>query len=182
MARFEELLHRHLDALYRMAIRLCQGREARAEDLLQEAAVRAYRRRDQLEDPEAARSWLYRILRRTHLNRERAYDRRPRGHTEDLDRRAFERTLAEWREGTDPEEQWARRRTRDGLAEALDELSEPLRTTVWLVDVEGLRQREAAEVLEVAEGTVASRLYRARRQLRDLLEDEFDANTGTDPR
>jgi len=56
------------------------------------------------------------------------------------------------------------------LAGALDRLADELRTAVWLVDVEGFTQREAAGMQDVPEGTIASRLFRARRQLRSALE------------
>ena len=53
---------------------------------------------------------------------------------------------------------------------ALDQLPSELRAAVWLVDVEGFTQREAANMQDVPEGTIASRLFRARRQLRAVLE------------
>ncbi len=54
---------------------------------------------------------------------------------------------------------------------AVDDLDDSLRTVLVLVDVEGFRQREVAGMLHIPEGTVASRLFRARRLLRDALED-----------
>lgn len=56
------------------------------------------------------------------------------------------------------------------LTRALDELPVELRRVVWLVDVEGFTHREAAGMEEVPEGTIASRLFRARRELRTALE------------
>jgi RNA polymerase sigma-70 factor (ECF subfamily) len=50
---------------------------------------------------------------------------------------------------------------------ALDGLDPSLRAVLWLVDIEGFRQREVAQMLEIPEGTVASRLYRARQRLRE---------------
>lgn len=55
-----------------------------------------------------------------------------------------------------------------------------MRDVLWLVDVEGFRQREAAELLDVPEGTVASRLYRARRALRDALTALIQSPPGKD--
>src|SRR5260370_18999770 len=65
---FEELLSEHLDALYAYALRVCGGREADAEDLLQDGVLRAFRGWAELRSPEAARAWLLTILTRTHLN------------------------------------------------------------------------------------------------------------------
>jgi RNA polymerase sigma-70 factor (ECF subfamily) len=56
------------------------------------------------------------------------------------------------------------------LVKALDQLPAELRGAVWLVDVEGFTQREAAGMQDVPEGTIASRLFRGRRQLRIALE------------
>lgn len=168
---FEELLSEHLDALYRTGLRLCGGRESDADDLLQEAALRAFRHFGALRDPNAGRSWLFTILARTHLNRVRAAGRRAEVPVADLDERAFEAALQEWAPTRGPEDAWTADRLREWVAAALDDLVLPLRAVIWLVDVEGFRQREVAEMLGIPEGTVASRLYRARRQLRATLSD-----------
>lgn len=166
----------HLDALHRTALRLCGGREAEAEDLLQVAVVRAYRAFHDLRDQGAARSWLFTILVRTHRNRLRARRRRREILAGDLDEAAFEAALASWRPSPSPERTFGRRRLRERLEAALDSLAPLFREVVWLVDVEGYRQREAAEILDVPEGTVASRLFRARRRLRERLSE----GTGTE--
>jgi RNA polymerase sigma-70 factor (ECF subfamily) len=69
-----------------------------------------------------------------------------------------------------PADDVERRQLREQLAKALDSLPAELRAAVWLVDVEGFTQREAAAMQEVPEGTIASRLFRGRRQLRAVLE------------
>lgn len=89
----------------------------------------------------------------------------------DLDERAFEAALAEWVPMRSPEDEVERWQLGEELARALDRLPAELRGTVWLVDVEGFTQREAAGMLEVPEGTIASRLFRGRRQLRSWLEE-----------
>lgn len=174
-AAFEELLSQHLDALYRTALRLAGGDEADAEDLLQQAALQAFLNVADLREAKAARGWLFTILVRTHLNRERTRRRRAEVSAGDLDPAAFEAALAAWRRPATPAEELERRMLGERLTVALDKLAAPLRAVVWLVDVEGFRQREVAEMLEIAEGTVASRLYRARHQLRAELERWRDA-------
>jgi RNA polymerase sigma-70 factor, ECF subfamily len=93
----------------------------------------------------------------------------------DLDTAAFEEALAAWTPSRTPEELVAEWQLRDRLAALLDTMDERLRAVVWLIDVEGFHQREVASMLELPEGTVASRLFRARRWLRDALrESEHD--------
>ncbi|MGH7510764.1 MAG: RNA polymerase sigma factor [Gemmatimonadales bacterium] len=167
---FEEIFAEHLDALFRTALRLCRGNEADAEDLLQDSALRAFTGFDQLRDPAAARAWLFTILTRTHLNRMRSAGRRVEATSADLDESAFEAALAEWIPMRSPAEEVERRQLAEQLARALDQLGDELRAAVWLVDVEGFTQREAAGMQDVPEGTIASRLFRARRQLRSALE------------
>jgi RNA polymerase sigma-70 factor, ECF subfamily len=167
---FEEVFAEHLDALYRTALRLCRGHEADAEDLLQDSALRSFTNFDQLKDPSSARAWLFTILTRTHLNRVRSAGRRAEATSTDLDERAFEAALAEWMPMRSPAEEVERRQLGEQLVKALDQLPAELRGAVWLVDVEGFTQREAAGMQDVPEGTIASRLFRGRRQLRIALE------------
>ncbi len=164
------MLTEHLDALFRTALRLCEGQEADAEDLLQDAVLRAFNSYGQLREPSAARSWLFTILSRTHLNRVRTRRRRAETVTADLDEQAFEAALADWTPVSSPTDSVETRQLGEQLARALDGLPPELRRVVLLVDVEGFTQREAAGMVGVPEGTVASRLFRARRQLRTALE------------
>jgi RNA polymerase sigma-70 factor (ECF subfamily) len=166
---FEELLSEHLDALYRTALRLCGGRRADAEDLLQDSMLRAFGRFAELREPAAARAWLFRILVRTNLNRLRTRRRRAEMLSSDLTQQEFEDALAAWRSAEAPDERTDLLLTRERVADALEALDEELRSVVWLTDVEGFRQREVAEMLDIPEGTVASRLFRARRKLGDAL-------------
>jgi RNA polymerase sigma-70 factor (ECF subfamily) len=166
---FEEVFAEHLDVLFRTALRLCRGNEADAEDLLQDSALRAFTGFGQLQDASAARAWLFTILTRTHLNRVRSARRRAEATSTDLDENAFEAALANWAPMRSPAEEVERWQLGDQLARALDELPDELRAAVWLVDVEGFTQREAAAMNDVPEGTIASRLFRGRRQLRTAL-------------
>jgi RNA polymerase sigma factor (sigma-70 family) len=100
----------------------------------------------------------------------RAAGRRAQATSADLDERAFEAALAEWVPMRSPAEEVERWQLAEQLARALDQLPAELRSAVWLVDVEGFTQREAAGMQDVPEGTIASRLFRGRRQLRGILE------------
>lgn len=172
---FEELLSEHLDALYRLALRLCRGHAADAEDLLEDAVLRAFRGFGELRDPGAARAWLYAILVRTNANRLRGRHRRPETVTADLADGEFEAALAAGSALRTPQDDLDRNELRRTLMAALDALPEELRTVVWLSDVEGLRQLEVASIVGIPGGTVASRLFRARRELRAALADERPA-------
>ena len=163
---FEELLSEQLDPLFRTALRLCGGQAADAEDLIQETALRGFERFHQLRDPGAGKSWLFTILTRTHLNRLRAARRSAETLFSDLGVREFEQALAAYtKEGANASDPGVSQ----DLTMALDRLDPELRAAVTLVDLEGFRQREAADMLGVAEGTIASRLFRARRALRRWL-------------
>jgi RNA polymerase sigma-70 factor (ECF subfamily) len=166
---FEELLTEHLDALFGTALHLCNGRLADAEDLLQDAALRAFEGFGSLRELGAGKAWLFTILLRTHLNLIRSGKRRGETLASDLDEAAFEDALAAWKPASTPEEVTAANELRERIAAALDALDPQLRSVVHLVDVEGFTQREVAKMLDIPEGTVASRLFRARRLLRDEL-------------
>ncbi len=166
---FDRLVEEHLDALYRYALRLCKGRVADAEDLVQDAMLRALKRRDQLRSFDAGRAWLFQIVTRTHLNRIRSAGRRAELLSSELEDQAFEEALAAWSPLSGPEEQLLRSQQRESLVAALDRLDPGLRVAIWLADIEEFTQREVAEMLSIPEGTVASRVYRARRALRATL-------------
>ena len=164
------MLTEHLDGLFRTALRLCEGHDADAEDLLQDTVLRAFTSYWQLREPSAARSWLFTILSRTHLNRVRSRRRRAEMVSADLDETAFEAALADWTPVHSPADKVETRQLGEQLTQALSQLPPELRAIVVLVDVEGCTQREVAGMHGVPEGTVASRLFRARRHLRTALE------------
>jgi len=154
----------HLDALYRVALRL-SGNPADAEDLVQEAMLRAYRSWDRFTLGTNAKGWLLTILRNLFINEYRRRRRHP--ETVDLDTiepfAVFEDVQA------DPQGALFDRIVDDEVLRAVDELPEVFRETVMLSDVEGLSYEEIAKVLDVPVGTVKSRLYRGRRMLQAKL-------------
>ncbi|MGH7557485.1 MAG: RNA polymerase sigma factor [Gemmatimonadota bacterium] len=168
---FEDLLSANLDSLYRTSVRLC-GDPDDAQDLLQDAVLRAFQHQHQLRDREAGRSWLFTILTRTHLNRVRSEKRRPESVESDLGEGEFESALADW-SSEKADGNWLERLAdRERIALAVQELDPRLRVVLLLSDVEEFSQREVATMLEIPEGTVASRLFRSRRALRKILSRE----------
>jgi RNA polymerase sigma-70 factor (ECF subfamily) len=171
---FEDLLSANLDSLYRTSLRLCVESDD-AQDLMQDAVLRAFQHRNQLRDPGAGRSWLFRVLVRTHLNRVRSEKRRPESVESDLSEERFEAALADW--SADCAGDWLERLAeRERVQRAIEEIDLPFRAVLLLSDVEEFSQREVAGILDLPEGTVASRLFRARRALREILSrDSADA-------
>jgi RNA polymerase sigma-70 factor (ECF subfamily) len=168
---FEEVVSAHLDALYRTAHHLCAGDTSDAEDLLQDSMLRALQKYSELRNPAAAKYWLFTILVRTNLNRLRSRQRRREKLSSDLSDSEFEAALEAWHPSESSDELLNRLDIREAVTRSLDTLDDSLRQIIWLADVEGFRQRELAKMLDLPEGTVASRLFRARRDLRKSIRD-----------
>jgi RNA polymerase sigma-70 factor (ECF subfamily) len=162
--RSEALLH--LPELLRVATRLANGR-ADAEDLVQETFLQAWRSFDNFTPGTNCRAWLYRILFLVSRSRGR---KSGHGRLVSLDE-APEAALAD--ECALPDFIG-----RDTVRAAFESLSEEHRLVLQLADVEGLRYREVAEVLDVPIGTVMSRLSRARESLRRRLTEGATAERG----
>lgn len=135
-----------------------------AEDLVQDALLRAYRAIEGF-DGRYPRAWLLTIVRNTHLNRVRK--RRPElldDPDQDIDRLSYRGTASSVEEDVVGG-------TLDGVIDAaLGELPAKHRQVVELVDMDGLTYQEAARVLGVPVGTVMSRLHRARKSLKHRLD------------
>lgn len=162
---FRDIVVPELDVLYRVALRLTRDPHE-AEDVVQDTVIRAYRAIDRF-DGRYPRAWLLTILRNTHRNRLRK--RQPQ-LVWDADRTfgVLPAGGADGREG--PAETVMAALPDPRITGALRALTPAHRAVVLLVDVDQLTYREAAEVLEVPLGTVMSRLHRARKRLRKLLE------------
>lgn len=164
---FREHVLPELDVMLRVARRLT-GNPDTAEDLVQESLIRAYRAVDRF-DGRHPRAWLLTILRNTWKN----MNRRGRPVFVDSPEEILPRVPAHGADGrTGAEEQVVDGRLDQRLTQALTELVPIRQEVVLLVDVDGLSYQETADVLGVPTGTVMSRLHRARRQLRDRLEQE----------
>jgi RNA polymerase sigma-70 factor (ECF subfamily) len=156
----------HLDALYRTALRLTQSRPE-AEDLVQDACLRAFRYFDQFERGTNCRAWLFTILRNIFLNRIRG---RGREVVDDDSKLTAATASVTAPSSDDPEAEFSRRALLADVEGALSALPLVFREAVILVDLEGFSYKEAAQVLECPVGTVMSRLWRSRRLLRRALQ------------
>ena len=169
--RFEQEALPHLPELYGMALRLTRN-PGDAEDLVQDAAVRAYRFYDRFEAGSNIRAWLFKILTNTFYSRTRSA--RTRQRLEDAVEAAghYDRFLSEaTTDGKTPEESLLGKIEASELREALDELPEEFRVAVVLCDLYGFSYKEIADIIERPVGTVMSRLYRGRRLLQQRLYD-----------
>jgi RNA polymerase sigma-70 factor (ECF subfamily) len=166
-AAFERDALPWLDDVYRFALSLTRD-EADADDVVQETFLRAYRSWHTFIPGTDCRRWLFTICRNVFLrSRER---QRPTVDLEDgeQDAVAAGSVYAAARErGYD--DIYARLDLAPALRDAIDELAEPFRSAVILVDVEDLTYESAAEVMGVPIGTVRSRLFRGRRLLQEKL-------------
>jgi RNA polymerase sigma-70 factor, ECF subfamily len=155
----------HLDALYRVALRLT-GDPARAEDLVQDTMLKAYRSWQQYRPGTNAKGWLLTILRNTFINDYRRRKLEPVAmDLEAVEPHAITRDVAE----ADPEGDFFARIVDEKVLEAIDALPTEFREVLVLSDMEGMSYAEIAEALQVPIGTVKSRLFRARRQLQAAL-------------
>mgnify|MGYP001812857823 CR=1 FL=1 len=163
---FEDEALIHLDALYGLALRLSGGDEPRAEDLVQEAVLKAYRAWDRFEIGTNCRAWLMTILRNTFINQFRQQKTRPSPvEFEQIAERPSSDALYD----ADPEGQIFDRMIDDQVIAAIDELPDEFRIAVVLSDLEGLSYQEVAELMGIPVGTVKSRLFRARKRLQERL-------------
>lgn len=165
-ARFEEEALVHLDELLGLALRLTGGHRARAEDLVQETVLRAWRAWEDYELGTNCRAWLMTILRNTFINQFRRRKRRPSQveYEEVAERSVF----PEVREA-DPERSFFDQLVDEEVVRAIEGLPDEFRVPLVLSDLEGLSYAEIAEAMEIPVGTVKSRLYRGRRRLQRKL-------------
>jgi RNA polymerase sigma-70 factor (ECF subfamily) len=163
--RFESLVRPHYDVLYRAAYRLTRSVHD-AEDLVQEVCVRAYPRLEALAGLDNARGWLLCVMQRLFIDQLRRYER---SHVEALDVR-HEQTLVSDAPGVVEQVDSALRRQR--LDRAWQRLAKEQRVLLALHDIEGYSLAELVQITGLKEGTLKSRLHRARVKLGKLLQRE----------
>jgi len=172
---FEELALPHLDALFGFAISLTRNK-TEAQDLLQEAYLRAYKSFSSFERGTNIKAWLFRIVKNVFINEYRKKKRAPESepiddylefsfykHAREMGREPGDAEL------TDPSK--LEYVLGDEVTHALSELPEEYREAVFLCDVQELSYADIAKVLDIPIGTVRSRLARARGMLQKLLWD-----------
>jgi len=167
--RFEDEALPHLDALYSMAVRLARNPDD-ANDLLQETVLRAYRFFHQFESGTNCRAWMLTILFNNFRNGYRKSTReQPASSADEFERKVEAESLRTDPVGSNPEALLAGQGMEGEVETALASLPDEFRQAVLLVDVEELSYQEVSGVLNVAIGTIKSRVSRGRAMLRDRL-------------
>jgi RNA polymerase sigma-70 factor, ECF subfamily len=164
VATFEELAMPLFDQLYNFARWLTQD-TTEAEDLVQETYTKALRGFSSFQPGTNFRAWMYRILRNSFLS-----SRTGLKTMVALDGEADDSLLPA--EGSTPESILIEQLNRDTVQQALADLPVPSREILLLCEVEEMSYQEIAETLAIPIGTVMSRLFRARKALRDSLQEK----------
>ena len=168
---FEQLANEHKDSVYRQMLRVCGNRED-AEDVLIDALLKAYQHMNQLNDPAAFRAWLAQIARRVCWQLKKREALAP----------LLQLSMLE-EEGTaikDPkppiDSEVALRRMKELLENAVNQLPPPAREVFVLRDMEELPGEEVARRLGISLASMKSRLHRARKLLRELVDAALNGN------
>ncbi|WP_040922118.1 RNA polymerase sigma factor SigM [Saccharomonospora xinjiangensis] len=155
---FNELVRRHRDRMWAVALRTVRDPEE-AADALQDAFISAFRAASNFRAESQVTTWLHRIVVNACLDRVRRRQARPSVPLPDTSHQ----------EPAVPRDSMAERETRLVIKDALAELPEEQRLPIVLVDVEGYSVAETAQLLGIAQGTVKSRCARGRAKLAKLL-------------
>ena len=172
-AAFSTLISRYEGKVFRLALNITRNRED-AEDVLQEAFLKAYEHLDQFQGNSKFYTWIVRIavnqalmkLRKRRTGREVSLDEPLEAGDDTL-----VREIATW--DPNPEQRYSQDEMNSILTEAIDSLAPIYRTVFTLRDVDGLSTEETAEVLDLSVPAVKSRLLRARLALREKLTRQF---------
>jgi RNA polymerase sigma-70 factor, ECF subfamily len=160
---FGVLVRRYQQRIHRVSLHMLRD-AAEAEDVTQDTFVRAYRALACFDGRSQAFTWLCRIAINLSLNALRARKNR-RASPEEPEAALDASKLA----SDEPDREASERQLARILYEGMDRLSETLRATLVLVTIDGLSHAEAGDILGCPEGTVAWRVFEARRKLREFL-------------
>ena len=167
---FEQLVEKHHKQAYNVAYRMA-GNHADAEDLTQEAFIRAFRFFGQYQRDLPFESWLYRIISNVFVDKLR---KKPKVSLRSLDQPISTENGESYIDIADcspgPEDAVLSDKMEDVIQKALESLPAVFRLAVIYVDVDGLSYEEVAEATNTNVGTVRSRLHRGRKMLREALD------------
>ena len=158
---FEKLYRSHCDRIYALCWRMCGGDKGLAEDMVQEAFVRAWNKLDLFRGDSKFGTWLHRLTVNVVLSDRRIRVKRLHRERELVD--DIERTLIGDRD--------VFAGLRKDLEAAIAGLPERARTVLVLYDIEGYQHNEIAEMTGMAVGSSKAQLHRARKLVREVLKD-----------
>ncbi len=152
---------------------------AEAEDVAQEAFIKAYRALPQFRGDSAFYTWLYRIAINTAKNAVASRERSPVVYDLDQgDRAEIYELQGRMKDGATPEALAMTEEIRATVNAAIESLPEDLRTAIVLRELEGLSYEEIAAAMDCPVGTVRSRIFRAREAIDTRLQDVFEGGLG----
>ena len=175
---FDALVRRYQHKVVKLVMRYVRD-AAEAEDIAQEAFIKAYRALPRFRGDSAFYTWLYRIAINTAKNTLAARGRSPIEY--DLDGPDGEEShemQARMKDTATPEALALTEEIRNTVTAAIDRLPEDLRTAIQLRELEGLSYEEIAARMQCPVGTVRSRIFRAREAIDARLRDVFDGGLG----
>lgn len=157
-AAFQTLLNRYTQRVFSLAWRLCADK-TEAEDLTQEVFFKVWRNAGTWQPQAKLETWLYRILYNLFIDGRRRIKTPPEQLSDDI--RSDDDT---------PEQTLLKKRTAQEIAAALNSLPDRQKEALILCYYQGLKAKEAAEILSVSQGALESLLFRARQTLKEKLE------------
>lgn len=169
---FDRLVQRWQEPVYRIAWRYT-GSADEAMDVAQNTFVKAWTRIDSLDEPERFGAWIYRIARHQCLDHLKTSHKQRFVAISSLGPQAeestFQENIPDESAGSSPQHSVEQLQTSDILNQALDRIPEEQKMIIILKEYEGLKFREIAEILDLPENTVKSRLYYGLNALRKLF-------------
>ena len=165
---FELLVTAYEKNVYNVALQMTGNRED-AQDMTQEAFIKAYNSLSGFRGDSRFSSWLYRIVSNVCLDYKRKQSRRPASSLTVEDDEGEEQQLDVADESQSPEALLERKLTREAVRKGLRQLPDEQRQILLLREIQGLSYEEIGEVMDLEAGTVKSRIFRARKKLCALL-------------
>lgn len=174
-AAFDVLVRKYQHKILKLVMRYVRD-PAEAEDVTQEAFLKAYRALPKFRGDSAFYTWIYRIAINTAKNFLVAAKRRPLDYNLDLQDSEQYDMQARLKDIDTPERMMLTEEIRATVNRAIDKLPEDLRTAIILREMEGMSYEEIAQAMECPVGTVRSRIFRAReaidKRLRPLIQNK----------
>lgn len=168
-AAYRQLVRRYQDKVFRIAYGITLDREE-SLDICQEVFLQVFRSIASFRENARLATWLHRITINQALNWKRKWKRRFRWHHRPLDVQSGDDALEQGSDAYSPEHSYREKELEARFKEKLASLPEEARAVFVLKELEGLSYDEIAERLKIKRGTVSSRLFYARRRLKEALD------------